>query len=635
MAKNTGKFIIDQSISAEMREKISEKVDSRLEQMKSEVADRVPVLQKRQDFYEGRHHKWTNVINQTIKQQEGHIMAVFNYILRFCLKLQHSLTNSPPKIKVKPFDESNDIEVVRAEAVETAIYKVLQDNQFFPMMYKKLACNQVRDGDFALECKVMEEGGKRRIVIAPQEDLSKVMVGWDDASGTSFSSVVFSDLWSVDKIKRDFGYDAEPITDKDTETGTKGDHLTDQYGIFAQNGVGVGVPQGKTNLPKARIVDYWGYEVVKNEVKVINVIKINKELVQLVITDYKKIPKFIGHSIVVAGKPWSMGFIDALIDPQIELNDRTGEEGDLVRIGAHAKFLAVNMPDFDPNSVKPGSGQVIFIEGDNADFRPLQTTLNTFPSESYLNRVMEHMFNMGLPKIALAAGTAPYTGKVAATQYQAVVDWVTDFRQQWEIVMDDLFRTIQEYLIDYFPETKSFMTESILDEQTGEITDGDVVVRDLEFDWENVLPLSRSDKVIDASTMRDRGAISLDTYLEEAGFRDPSKEIKKLKKESKDPDMVVLGQRFGQFSKGAVEAELEAQKALAASQEANAATIGQATDAASAVTPKATPPILNSSQNGGERRGIASGMGTPTGQTSTPEGAMKQVQQNLNAKNGV
>ena len=633
MAKNKGKFIIDDSISQDLRDKISEKVDSRVEETKDEIAERSPILQKRHDFYEGRHHKWTNVVNQTMKEKEGHILTVFNYIWRFCEKLVHSITNSAPRIKLVPKDESNEVETLRAEAVEAALYETLRANNFFPSMFKKLTVNQVRDGDFALECKVYEENGVRRIDINPQEDLTKVSFGWDDAQGSSFSFAIFTDLWSIDKIERDFGFRPEPISEKEEGSTKTGSHLNDQYGMFAQNGAGGGVPSGKTKVPKARITDYWGYEVIKGEVKVVNVVKINKELKQLIVTDYPKIPKFVGHSILVAGKPWSMSFIDALVDPQIELNDRSGEEGDLVRIGSHAKFLAVNMSDFDPNSIKPGSGQVIFIEGDNADFRPLQTNLNTFPSEAYLNRSMEHLFNLGLPKIALAAGTAPYTGKVAATQYQAVVDWVTDYRLQWEVVFQDMFRTIQEYFIAYFPETHSFMRESILNED-GSITDGDLIVRDIEFDWENVLPLSRSDKVIDASNMRDRGAISLHTFLEEAGFRDPTKEIKKLKKESKDEELVVLKQQFGQLAPGVVKAQLEAQKAQMQSQEENAELVGQTADAAtSSATPPSTAPILNSSQN--DRRGVNATTGTPTGQTASPSGAMKQTQQNINAKSGV
>ena len=632
-----GKFLIDDSVSEELRDKISEKVLERIDNMAMEVSERETVIKKRQDFYEGRQQKWTNVTGQVVKQQEGHISAVINYIWRFCKKIEQALTNKPPKVKIVPKDESNDIEVARTEGVEQALYDTFRDNKFWTSIFKKLTSNQVRDGDFMFDCKVMEDNKGKRIVISPNEDVLKVMVGWDDAAGTSFSFAVFSDLVSTQKIFREYGFEAEPISETGINQGdSKGSHLNDQYGLLStDSGKSATIPSGQNKLPKARVADYWGYEVIKDEVKVVNLIYIKKKLVQFFVTDYEDIPKFIGHSFVVAGKPWSAGFIDQLVDTQIELNDRSGEEGDLVRIGSHMKFLAVNMPDFDPTSILPGSGQVIFIEGEGADFKPLQMTISPFPSADYINRNMEHLFTLGIPKISLAAGTAPYTGKVGAIQYQPFVDLIDDLRVQWEVVLRDLSVMIQKYFIAYFPELKQIMTESIIDPVTGETTDGEMIVRDIEFDWDNVLPLSRSDKVVDAATLRDRGLISVSTTLEEAGFRDPQKEIKKLKKEGKDAELIALMPKFQQFSQGDVQAKLDPQKEMANAQEEQAGQTGQTSDAiASAVQTATKAPILNSSQNDG-KRGVLSATGTPTGQTATAKGAVAQEGQNLNAQGGI
>lgn len=636
MAKQKGKFLIDDSVKESVRKEISENVLKRIEEMDMEVQEREPIIRKRQDFYEGRHQKWTNVSGQVVKQQEGHIMATINYTWRFCKKIEQALTNQPPKIKAVPKDESNDVEVVRTEALEQALYDTLRNNKFMDSTFKKLASNQVRDADFMFDCKVMKDNEGNRIVISPNEDVLKVKIGWDDAAGTSYSFAVFSDNVSIQKIKRDYGYDATPMSDDGSIKGdSKGSHLNDQYGMLSIDGKSAAVPSGNSKIPKARLDDCWSYEVIDDQVKVVNLVYINRELVQFIVTDYKRIPKFIGHSFVVAGKPWSSGFIDPLIDPQVELNDRSGEEGDLVRIGSHMKFLAVNMPDFDASSVLPGSGQVIFIEGEGADFKPLQMTISPFPSSDYINRTMEHLFTLGIPKISLAAGTAPYTGKVGAIQYQPFVDLIDDLRIQWEIVFRDLIKTIQEYFIAYFPETHQFMTESILDPETGETTDGELVVRDIEFDWDNILPLSRSDKVVDAATLRDRGLISVSTTLEEAGFRDPMKEIKKLKKEAKDSELMAIIPKFQEFTPGIVKAQLEAQKKAADAQEQMAGETGMVQDQIQSATQAATKaPILNSSQNDG-RRGVLSGTGTPTGQTATPKGAVAQTGQNINAQEGV
>jgi len=631
-------FIIDDTVSEKLREEISSKAKKRIKQSSSEISERKTVIEKRQDFFNGNHHKWTNVVGQAIKQQQGHIQVVLNYIGKFCQKLIWIITNFPAKIKIVPEDESNDVEVSRAEALEAAIRKTFRENKFQTLILEKLAVNQIRDGDFIFDCRVVDGADGKKIVITPIEDLLKVSVGWDDASGTTFSFVSFSDQWSIDKIRREFDYEATPISEKENASESKGSHLNDQYGILSSpSGTSSKVPSGKSKIPKANIEDYWGYEVMKvkgekeKSLKVINLVYINKELVQFVVTKYKRIPKFIGHSFTVAGKPWSKGFIDDLVDPQVELNDRSGEEGDLVRVGSHMKFLVVNMPDFDPSSIKPGSGQVIFLEGEDVDFRPLQMSISPFPSESYIDRTTEHLFNLGLPKIALAAGTAPYTGRVAAIQYQPVADIAQNLRMKWE----DLIQTIQEYFIEYFPETHQFMTESVYNEDTKTYENGEMIKRDVEFDWENILPLSRSDKVIDASTMRDRNAISLHSYLELTGFKDPQKEIKKLKKEMSDEELVATMTKFQQLSQGAVRAQIDAMQKTRAAEEANAETMGTMEDMVSKANTAPTPaPILSPEQNSG-RRGISTSTGTPTGQTATLKGAVAQKGQNLNAKAGV
>ena len=637
--KNQGTFLIDDSVKEEDRNKISERINGYLNDMKGEVSQREPILNKRLDFYEGRHQRWTNVIGLVNKQQEGHIIAVFNYIRRFCKKLEQSLTNQKIKIKLRGTDESDEIETARAEAVSKAVNRVLDDNFFFELIFKRTTSNQVRDGDFVIDCRVIDDAKDgKKIEITHSEDLRKILVLWDDAAGSSFTGIAFKDMWTTSKIKRDFGYDASPFSEKEPQTESKGSHLKDQFGIFSSStGSGASnVATGETKLPKAEVIDYWGYEVINGEVKVVNLIYINRDMVQFVVTDYQFIPKLIGHSFITAGRPWSYSFIDDLVDPQVELNDRSGEEGDLIRVGSHMKFLAINMPDFDPDSVKPGSGQVIFIEGENADFKPLTMNFTPFPSEAYLNRVLDHLFTLGIPKIGLSAGTAPYTGRVGAIQYQPIIDITADLQVQWELVLSKLIKMIQQYFIDHFPEMLPLMQEHITDPSTGEQSEGEPIIREIEFDWENVLPLSRSDKVVDASTIRDRGAISLYTYLAEAGFPNPGDEIKRMKKEAKDPELMTLLTKFNQFSPGAVKAQLDERKAAADQAEQMGADQAAASaQGGNGGTPSNPPaPILTPEQNSGSRRGVSAAPGAPNGQTATPKGALDQTVQNNNAQQG-
>ena len=147
------------------------------------------------------------------------------------------------------------------------------------------------------------------------------------------------------------------------------------------------------------------------------------------------------------------------------------------------------------------------------------------------------------------------------------------------------------------------------------------------------MPLSRSDKVVDAATLRDRGLISVYTTLEEAGFRNPSEEVKKLKKELKDPELMQIRTQFAPLSPGVVQSQLDARKAQMALEEENAARMGEAAQTNGATPKSPTPPVLTPEQN--DRRGIPSGGGTPTGQSATQKGAVDNASQNINAKAGV
>lgn len=611
--------------SEELQNAVLEDVLLKIKQTQPDVDERKRVLKKRRDFWEGKQNLYTNVVGIRGKEKEGHISAVFNYVWKMGDKLQSSLANFPFRIKMISEDEADEQENVRTEAVEKAINRVLSDNDFFEVIFDRCSTMQVRDGDFALKCSVQKntkEGTYIRIEHA--ENMEKVYVMWDSASGDSFSGIAFVDEWTLDKIRREFdGYEAEPMgqSSEDSTAGSGSSH-GDEYGLLGSASRSQAVSTGKTDLQKARVIDYWGIRMIDKEQKVINAILVNRDLVQLQITEYKEIPWYIGHSFSNPPYPWSLSFVDPLVDPQVELNDRQSEEGDMIRVGAHIKFLAINMPDFDEKSVKPGTGQVIFIEGEDADFKPLNINVSPFPSEAYLTRTMEHLFTLGLPKIAFAAGTAPYTGRVGAIQYQSVIDPVNKLRTKWEKVLKDLVRMIQQYFIDFFPETHTFM----------EGPDGNLIIRQVEFDWENILPLSKSDMIVDASTLFDRDAIPLRKYLELAGLNDAPRIIKELKTESRDEELLTARGKFKELSRAAVTATIDARKQQMAAEEAQGAAAGQiAAATAPTGTPEQPKPIQHTFQNQGERRGISSARGVPqTGQVSQT-GAVRAVQQQTNA----
>lgn len=593
----------------------------------SENEERGKIYKKRRDFFEGKHHLYSNVVGLRGKERQGHILAVFNYIGRMSRRLGQALTNSPIRYKVKPEDESDEIESIRAEAEEKWIDKIIRDNHFMDVIFKRNTIIQIRDADFAIKTVVeTDERMGKQIKIMWAENMEKLHVIWDDAAGTNFSAVVYKDLWTLEKIAREFnGYKATPV-EYDAEINKSHNDPYDVAGTSMS--AEQRTPTGKNKIPKAWVTDTWGWFKVLNDEggepvwKMCNMVKVNDEVLQFVKTDYEYNPWVIGHSFDNPGKPWSISFMDDLIDPQVELNDRTSEEGDMIRIGANQKFVVTNMPDFDATSVKPGSGQVIFIEGEGADFKPLETNVNPFPTDTYINRAMDHLFNLGLPKIALSAGAAPYTGRVGAIQYQAVSDLVDELRMKWSPVLLEIFKRIQDYTIKFFPEASSFMMAHDQEQNT----DYGPVMREIELEWDSALPQSQSEAVVDAATLFDRSVLPIKRLLEKAGYRDPNSVLKELKKELNDPELSTIRTQFRQLSPGVVAATNDARRETMATEEAMGGLAGAMTNAQ---TPPASKPILQNNMNNGRRAPPATAGVSGVGQTASPEGAVRQVSQNL------
>lgn len=609
-----------------------------IKDIQPDVDERKPIYQKRRNMFEGKQNIYTNVVGLQQKETEGHVMPVFNYVKKMAKKLYQALTNYPFRYRVQGEDESNEIEVTRAEGVEQFIDKALYDNKFFNVIFKRGTLTQVRDGDVAIKCVVEDNNaGGRDIKMYLCEQMENMYVMWDDVQGTSFTALAYVDEWTNERIRREYPNvklsDSRPAVSSSTGT-----HDGGQYGQFASP-VGTLSPTGMNKVPKTKVADVWAWAAFEKDAdgnpiyKVVNEVLIGisdeAEVADFQITDYRRQPWVFIHGEANPGKPWSSAFIDILFDANIELNDRSGEEADVIRIGANRKFVIKNMPDFDAESLKPGSGQGIYIEGQDADFYPLPDSINIFPAESYKNSVMDHLFNLGLPKIALSAGSGPYTGRVGAIQYQAVTDEVTDLRDSWNNAMQELFTMMQEYGIDFFPELREMFTISE-EVAPGQYEDGEMAPRKVDFDWENPLPLSRSDAVVDAATMFDRKVLPVRMFLEMAGFKDPSRIVKELKKEWKDPDLVPIRSQFANLADSVLKKQNEATREQMELQEefaANAATQANTTNQP-ANTP---PPMLHNFQNS---RGVSSAKGSPATGASSQAGNMRQTQQNMNAANG-
>jgi len=583
--------------SKKVHEKWTKKISEYLRMLKSEQSERVKINEIRQDFFLGNQEKYTNIIGLQKKEKKGHANAIFNYAGRTCIKIYYSLANNPPVVKVPglPVDSKNaERESIRAQGVEEFLDYVFNRNRFWFSTYPRAVMNQIVNAVAAI--KVYYDPVSKQIKIVQKENTNNLYVGWKGDNSSEYSFVIDRERRSVEAVEKEFGikiYKSALTSDLLDRTTSPGSHEEGfEYGTGEKTSTQAGIiPTGKTDLPKVWVTDFWDEER--------NVILVNDEPVQYVEHEWGFNPWVIIPNIQVPGRPWGLSDIDFLIDPQIEFNETSNDTRDFIRSAVNLKYVARNMPDFDAESVKTGSGQVIYVDGDDADFQALPQPVNTFPSDLYLQRIKRAIHDLGIPEVSYGGGASD-SGRAKAIDYQSMVDIVEDKRRSWRMGLEEITERIQKLGYTYFP--KDFWKNP----DTGRLE-----VRPIELDWSDIIPLTSAERVTNIINKYQAGIISLKSALSEAGYKDVEAEIEQLKREESDPELAPLRHRVVQLIPGVREAAQE-----------------QATET-SPPQERATP-TLTPSQNQGQTKPMSLA-GTRTAFT-TPEGFIQTMRQNLEEK---
>jgi hypothetical protein len=592
------------------RESFKKRVQGYINNLSSEQAERKRINAIRNDFLLGNQAQYTNVIGLTKKEKKGHTNATFNYAGRTCVKLYYGLANNPPNIKIPgiPVSTTNlKRESLRAQGVEDFIDHIFYINHFIHHTFPRAVMNQIATGGAGV--KVYYDSKDKLIKVIQKENTNNLLVGWRGDDAASYDFVIDVEERTVDSVEKEFGikilkslYETPNTEDETTSTGSH--HAGEEYATKERTSTqAAAIPSGKTSLPKVKVVDYWDDET--------NMIMVNDVVVQYVKHTWGFNPWEIIPNIHIPNKPWGLSDIDYLIDPQIEYNEASNDERDFIRAAVNIKYVAKNMEDFDPESIKTGSGQVIFIQGDDSDFSAMPQPVNTFPAESYLTRVKKAIHDLGIPEVAYGTGQSD-SGRSKAIDYQSMVDVIEDKRRAWILALNRICERVQILGYKYFP--VDFFKNPDSDE---------FEVRPVELDWSDIVPLTSSERVVNVVNKLQAGAISLATALHELGYKDVDAEIDKLKEEERDPELATIRHKVVELIPGVKEASDEKQQEqLQLAQEAQANAGGIATP------PKQAQPTLTTGQN---QEG-ALPMAQPGSSTAfgSPKGFISQMGQNMN-----
>lgn len=594
-------------------------IGERYDDLKGDMNERVSIYRKRRDFYEGNQGEYSNVVGilKDTKQKRGHTNQVTNYAGKTVVKMAFGLANNPPHIIINPENYTDDIEPIHAQAVQDYLDTVLESkkNQFWKKTYRRGAFIQGEYGDFAIKTYI----DNNQICITGHDNMETIMVGWNGNPG-EFDFVIVENYLTPALINDLYGIKVnEKALESSQSTSKKSSGSWNADNQWAtKGGDRPGTAQlatGKTLLPKAKVVEYDSEDVYA--------ITIQDELVQLVFKDDITYPKVkywtIVGNIPNPPSPWSIADIDYLMDIQIELNENDNRSADHLRVGNVQRYIAYNMEDFDPESIKTSSGQVIFVndpEG-KSRFEPLQTNINNFPDDQYHNRKLNQMYDMGLPKVNYGA-SGPSSGRSKAIDYQSSVDLTQFKRDAWELALTDIVEKIQilgNFLIgdkvDWFQDSN-----------------GQFITRTTDFDWSDALPISESDKIVNIANKFNMIGIPLRQAFKELGYRNPDAMIKELEKELANKDLMILRSKAWQLSQGLLEAN---NQAATLSQGQNAP-MGNPTGTGNPMGASVNQPspMLSSDQNAPTSSPMAAKGGTTF--NSSASGQIAAAQQRLQAK---
>ncbi len=592
----------------EQRDEISKRIASRIEDLRQDKGERINVYRKRKDFYEGNHGDYSNIkgIIKDTKQKKGHTNQVTNYAGKTTVKIAMGVANNPPKITITPEDVADDMESAKAQAVEDYTDSIFNDNHFWKKTYRRSAFIQGEYGDCAIKTFIQD----KEIKIIGHDDMGTIMVMWNGNTG-EYDGVIAEMNLSPAQVLERYGIKVnenilEQFREKNQDFSSMGSHDSNQWATKGSQGHSE-QPSGKNRLPTVKVIEYDTEDEYA--------IKIEGELVQFILKDDTTYPKvkfwtIIGN-IPNPPSPWSIADIDYLMDPQIELNDNDNRSADHLRVGNVQRYVAYNMSDFDPESLKTTSGQVISINDPDGKsrFEPLPTNVNNFPDDQYHNRKMGQIYDMGLPKVNYGSSGAD-SGRSKAIDYQSTVDLTTFKRDAWELGLAEVIEKIQRF--------GYFLLKDQVDWFTNE--NGEFITRNAEFDWTDILPISASDKIVNVANKVNMIGISIKTALKELGYRNPDKEIELLKKELQDPDLMILRSKMWPLSQGILQAQMQAS---VMAQSNGSETMPAVNEAA---------PTLTNSQNSESSKPMASKGGTTA--YSSAQGVIARERQNTQARGG-
>lgn len=374
------------------------------------------------NFFEGDH--WSYF------KEDGTPVRVYNYCRTTVSNYTSFLASEPPEDDVPPRDNTDEIEIARAEEVEKLLEAIKEDNDY-PVFFTEAVQNQSLLGDcfiFGPYIEWMKVGEKKvpRVKFKNIKRIENVRVFWTDEDFNEMDGFVFNYRVSVKKAEKIY------------EEQMKERAITSLAPSTPRN-----YPQ-PTGYQMCTVSIYWDDRYM--------LAMVENRVVDFVIHKWGFIPGLLVKNMSHPTRPWGVSDIEDMLDAQVEYNEAAcATRGKINQVAIPHIFYS---GEGEPVEYNAGQAQMIKI-GVEDKIWPDPMGQSTAPFDIYLQNRKNDIHHLSMISEIFYGGamTAKATGRALSVLMQGVNNKVKGKQQYWKVAIKKLNANILRLVEIYVPES--------------------------------------------------------------------------------------------------------------------------------------------------------------------------------------
>lgn len=377
-------------------------------------------------FFDGDH--WSYF------KDDGTPIRSYNYCRTTVSNYTSFLASESPEDDVPPRDNSDDIEIARAEQVEKILQAIKDDNNY-SVFFTEAVQNQSLLGDCFIfgpyiEWVMVGEKKVPRIRFKSIKRIENVRIFWSDEDFSEMDGFIFRYRVSVKK--------AEKIYEKQMR----------ERGI---NSLAPTPPiqyEQPTGYQMCTVKIYWDEKYMLSMV--------DERILDFVVHDWGFVPGQLVKNMSHPTRPWGVSDIEDMLDAQVEYNETAcATRGKINQVSTPHVFYS---GEGEPLEYSAGQAQMIKL-GLEDRLWPDPMGQSTAPFDTYLQSRKGDIHQLSMVSEIFYGGSnsSKTTGRALSVLMQGINNKIKQKHQYWTVAIKTLNANILRLVEIYVPEAKKLI----------------------------------------------------------------------------------------------------------------------------------------------------------------------------------